>query len=162
MKKVQNDPFVTVLSTANLSTTKFPNLPPLQNGQPAGMQRIIVPPNHMLTPHLHPDTNETTFCLNGNGKVGLIRPDTTSGPIGASFKETIFNENSVVFLPQGFPHYFRNVSSTEDLVLLLTFENFDFNIITIADLFQQLPKFVMSAAQESASNAQGAPIIKYQ
>jgi len=162
MSILKKNPFVTVLPSANLSSTQFPDLPPLENGMPAGMQRIIIPPNHLLTPHLHPDTNETTICLSGTGKVGLVTPDTKSGPIGANFQESDFNKNNVVFLPQGFPHYFRNVSTEEDLVLLLTFENFNFNIITLADILQQFPDAIVASTKESVPDAQSSPIIKYQ
>ena len=140
MQKSKSNPYVTGLFTANLSTSSLPGLPALQDDLPAGMQRIIIPKNHILTPHLHPDTNETTFCLSGHGKVGLITPDPSKNePIGASFHESDFSKNSVVFLPQGGAHYFRNVGE-EDLVLLLTFEKFDFNIITLADMFHRFPK----------------------
>lgn len=162
MATTKNSPFVSELSTANLSTTNFSNLPALPDGEPAGMQRIIIPPMHLLTPHLHPDTNETTICLSGTGKVGIVTPDTKSGPIGASLQESDFNENDVVFLPQGYPHYFMNVSTSEDLVLLLTFEELDFNIITLADILQQMPESVVNAAEQSVPNAQSSPIIKYQ
>jgi len=162
MATTKNSPFVSELSTANLSTTNFSNLPALPDGEPAGMQRIIIPPMHLLTPHLHPDTNETTICLAGTGKVGIITPDTKSGPIGANLQESDFNENNVVFLPQGYPHYFMNVSTSEDLVLLLTFEELDFNIITLADILQQMPESVVNAAEQSVPNAQSSPIIKYQ
>ena len=57
MLSSKNNPFVSTLPAANLSTTKFPDLPKLENGIAAGMQRIIIPPKHLLTPHLHPDTN---------------------------------------------------------------------------------------------------------
>lgn len=162
MSTLKNSPFVTALPSANLSSTKFTNLPVLEDGMPAGMQRIIIPPNHLLTPHLHPDTNETTICLAGSGKVGLVKPDTAKGPIGANLQESDFNQNNVVFLPQGFPHYFRNTSTDENLVLLLTFENFHFNIITLADIIQQLPQTIISSAIESAPTAQSSPIIKFQ
>lgn len=164
--ETSKDPFVTELEPVKipegkLSVATFPNLSKLPDGQPAGMQKITIPAGHLLTPHLHPDSNETTICLGGSGKVGLIIPDTKKGPIGANLKESDFNEGDVVFLPQGYPHYFRN-TGTEDMVLLLTFENYDYNIITLADILQQLPKDIIASAKDTVPNAQGEPVIKYE
>lgn len=72
-----------------------------------------------------------------------------------------FNTNDVVFLPQGYPHYFKNTSTEKDMVLLLTFENFNFNIIPVAGIIQQLPEVVDSALNTSISNAGHEPLIKY-
>ncbi|WP_299136747.1 hypothetical protein [uncultured Tenacibaculum sp.] len=55
-----------------LSTTSFPDLPKLQDGFPTGMQRVIIGSNELLTPHLHPDTNETIIFLSGSGEVGIV------------------------------------------------------------------------------------------
>ena len=54
-----------------------------------------------------------------------------------------------------------NVSPNENLELLLTFENYEFNIITLADILQQLPDNVTEAAQQSAPKAEASPIIPY-
>ena len=161
MATLTKSPFVSELSPKSLSTTSFPDLPKLQDGLPAGMQRIIIPAGHLLTPHLHPDTNETTICLSGSGVVGIIQPDVTKeNPIGTNIIESDFNENEVVFLPQGYPHYFKNTGS-EEMELLLTFENYEFNIITIADILEDLPTNVFEAANKSKSEAGRSPIIPY-
>lgn len=156
------NPLKSKLSTKNLATIHFPDLPKLQNGLPAGMQRIIIGPNEMLTPHFHPDTNETTICLSGRGGVGIIVPDATkNNPIGSRFIESEFNTDDVVFLPQGYPHYFINRSSEHPLELLLTFENFNFNIITVADIMKDLPREVEDALEETVANAGHEPFLKY-
>ena len=147
-----------------ISQVKFSNLPELQDGLPEGMQRIIIPSGHLLTPHLHPDSNETTVCLKGSGIVGIIEPDPTKdNPIGTAIVEYSFNENNVVFLPQGYPHYFRNTADKdgENMELLLTFENYNFNIITIADVLNDLPKIVTDAVNKSVPNSGHAPLIPF-
>ncbi|SEB37570.1 Cupin [Tenacibaculum sp. MAR_2009_124] len=161
MAILAKSPFVSELPSKNLSISSFPNLPKLQDGLPAGMQRVIIPAGHLLTPHLHPDTNETTICLSGSGTVGIIQPDVTKeNPIGANEIETEFKENNVVFLPQGYLHYFKNTGS-EDMELLLTFENYDFNIITLADVLKDLPDIVVDAVNKSVPNSGHAPLISY-
>lgn len=155
-------PFVSDLSLQNLATTRFPELSMSSDSLPAGMQRIIIGPNQLLTPHFHPDTNETTICLRGSGIVGIVEPDTNcNNPIGSKLIESCIIANDVVFLPQGYPHYFKNTSSIHEMELLLTFENFNFNVITVADIIKQLPNTVTKAVKESVPNAGHAPIINY-
>lgn len=135
-------------------TGKIPGTNPIRLqtntfGYPTGMQRISIPPGHLVTPHFHPDSNETTLCLQGRGKVGLLLPDKNS--IGGHFEERCFQTDDVVFLPQGFPHYFINTGE-EALVLLATFDNFQFNTINFTDLLAQFPKQVLSAVHSNANN----------
>lgn len=167
METSTKSPFVTEFSpevtTAEnpISGVTFSNLPKLQDGLPAGMQRIVIPPNHLLTPHLHPDTNETTICLSGSGEVGIIEPKSVNGnPIGSEISVSEFQQNQVVFLPQGYPHYFKNTGS-ENLELLLTFENYNFNIISVADIIKDLPDDIFEAAEKTAPNAGHEAIIPY-
>ena len=139
--------------------TSDANTCPVLNQGGVGMQRIAIPPGHLLTPHWHPNSNETTYCLEGEGVVGLVSPDPTStAPTGANSQLSPFNEGEMVFLPQGYVHYFVN-QGTEDFVLLLTFDNPNFDILTFADAFQQLPDYVREAA--IWSKAGHNPVIPY-
>ena len=139
------------------NATTFPVLK--QGG--AGMQRISIPPKHLLTPHWHPNSNETTYCLAGEGVVGLVVLDPTSTePIGATFQSYPFHLGDIVFLPQGYAHYFANTGS-QDFNLLLTFDNPNFDILTLADTLQQLPDNIIEAAKSSESKAGYSPVIPY-
>ncbi len=155
----QNTDFVyTQLSQTPSDATSFPAIG--EGG--AGMQQISIPPGSMLTPHWHPNSNETTYCLGGTGVVGLVIPTPTSAePIGATFQRYQFSAGDVVFLPQGYAHFFANGSSTDDLVLLLTFDNPNFDILTLADVLQQLPQNITAAAEASVPNAGSSPVIPY-
>lgn len=128
----------------------------------SGMQMISIPPGKFLTPHWHPNSSETTYCVSGTGKVGIVYPDPTEKePIGATFSKPLdFNGGDIVFLPQGSLHYFKNPSSRkDDLVLLLTFSNPDFDILTLADSLQDLPSEVVKAAESSIGSAGSSPIV---
>lgn len=154
----QMDYVYTRLGEAPAGTTTFPAL--AQGG--AGMQRISIPPGHLLTPHWHPDANETTYCLGGTGVVGLVVPGgSATEPIGATFQRSPFAQGDIVFLPQGYAHYFANEGTSEDLVLLLTFDNPDFDILTLADTLQQLPQNVVKAASASVPQAGSSPILPF-
>ncbi len=148
----------TQLSVTPADASTFPAL--AQGG--AGMQLITIPPGNLLTPHWHPNANETTYCVSGQGTVALVIPDPTSAePIGATYQPYPFSQGDVVFLPQGYAHYFANTGSTEDLVLLLTFDNPNFDILTLADTLQQLPPNIVAAATASVPNAGSSPVIPY-
>lgn len=125
------------------------------------MMKLTIPPNHMLTPHIHPNSAETTYCLSGSGEVGLVFPDVSSSePVGAGFSKYNYQTSDVVMLPQGYLHYFANTGS-ENLELLLTFENNDFNILTMADMLQQLPDNIRGAALNSVPEAGHAPVVPF-
>ena len=147
--------YVYKLGDVPATGTTFPALVP--GG--AGMQRIVIPPGHLLTPHWHPNATETTYCLSGKGTVSLVIPDATSdNPIGAAFKPFAFEKDDVVLLPQGYAHYFENTGD-EDFVILLTFDNPNFDILTLADVLQQLPGNITNAAEGSVPHAGSSPVI---
>ncbi len=127
----------------------------------AGLQRISIGPGKLLTPHWHPNSTETTYCLAGEGHVGLVIPNSPQlTNVGAQFTCYPFHQGDVVVLPQGYAHYFAN-TGTDDFVLLLTFDNPNFDILTLADALQQLPDNIVEAAQASKQNAGNSPIIPY-
>ena len=151
----QSTEYVHKLGTKPANVKTFPALK--QGG--AGMQRLSIPPGHLLTPHWHPNSNETTYCLAGEGVVGLAIPDSTKKEkIGAAFQSYLFHEDDIVFLPQGYAHYFANTGS-DDLTLLLTFDNPDFDILTLADTLQQLPLNIVEAAEVSIPKAGSRAVI---
>lgn len=153
----QDTTYVYRLGAVPATGTTFPALK--QGG--AGMQQIVIPAGNLLTPHWHPNSNETTYCLSGQGVVGLVIPEPTSSePIGATFRSFPYCQEDIVFLPQGYAHYFANTGS-EDLVLLLTFDNPDFDILTLADTLQQLPGNIREAASRSVGAAGSSPVIPF-
>ena len=140
-------------------TSVFPALK--QDG--AGMQLITIPPSALLTPHSHPNSAETTYCLQGNGQVGIISP---VSPTEAHFQVFPFSAGDMVVLPQGYVHYFMNTETDPDgadLKLLLTFHNPDFDILTFAELENKIPGEIKDAIGYSRDHPKTdpEPIIKY-
>ncbi|MCG8458457.1 MAG: cupin domain-containing protein [Holophagales bacterium] len=124
------------------------SFPVLEQGG-AGMQLISIRPGEILTPHWHPNANETTYCLQGEGQVGLVIPESTQKePALAGFDEYTFCQGDIVFLPQGYAHYFANTGK-EHFDILLTFDNPDFDILTLAETIQVLPPNIVAAAEST-------------
>jgi|GEM_PF-4646356 len=146
--------------TGPVTTSDANTFPVLKQGG-AGMQHLTIGKGELLTPHWHPNANETTYCLGGTGVVGIVSPDPKAGPIGASFKEYYFNPGDVVFLPQGYAHYFANTGS-ENFDLLLTFDNPNFDILTLADTLTNLPdNIVESVTHLPKAEVENKPVIPY-
>ena len=149
---------ITVINCPKTGGTAPPSNFPSLKESGIGTQKICIPPGHILTPHWHPNSNETTYCMGGSGVVVIMVPDASAGPIGATAHKFPYAEGDVVFLPQGYAHYFHNTGE-EDLVLYLTFENPDFDIQTFADVYANLPKIISDAAIQSAPKAASSPVI---
>ncbi len=134
------------LSQTPLTGNDFPVL----NEGGNGMEIISIPPNDILTPHWHPNATETTYCLSGEGSVTIIKPDNHNGPIGSKTYSYTFKAGDVVVLPQGYAHYFEN-NGANDFKLLLTFDNPNFDILTLADTIKGLPENIIKAVEKSAA-----------
>ncbi len=112
-----------------------------------GKASITIPPLHLLTPHWHPNANEITTCATGEGTVTLIFPDPANpGDPGSAIKKTYdFKAGQVVFLPQGYFHYFVNTGE-EDFVIDLTFDQKDFDILSLNEITHLMPDNIKIAA----------------
>jgi len=104
-----------------------------------GKTSIKIPKGHLLTPHWHPNSNEITTCMEGTGTVTIIRPNPASpGDPGKAIHQTFeFSKGQVVFLPQGFFHYFVNTGDGP-FVIDLTFDNAAFDILTLNEMVSLL------------------------
>lgn len=115
-----------------------------------GTANIKIPDGHLLTPHWHPNSNEITTCMNGRGTVTIVYPNPKSpGNPGTSILQTYeFSKGQVVFLPQGYFHYFVNTGS-DVFTIDLTFDNPDFDILSLDEIANLLPDNIRIAALDS-------------
>lgn len=145
-----------------MSNQNFVFNPPPGAPQPytAGKAKITIPPGHLLTPHWHPNSNEITTCAAGFGTVTLIFPDPENpgDPGNAIIKTYEFGPGQVVFLPQGYFHYFVNTSE-EDFVIDLTFDNKDFDILSLNEITHLMPENIKIAALNGDPSQ---PVIPYE
>ena len=145
-----------------MSTQNFVFNPPPGAPKPytEGKASITIPPLHLLTPHWHPNANEITTCMAGEGTVTLIFPDPANpGDPGSAIIQTYeFREGQVVFLPQGYFHYFVNTGDS-DFVIDLTFDQKDFDILSLNEVTHLMPENIkITALNGDPSN----PILPYQ
>ncbi|MDY8136459.1 cupin domain-containing protein [Aquimarina sp. 2201CG5-10] len=146
---------------ATLEQLKFVNTPPKGIEEPysEGTTTIKIPPSHLLTPHWHPNSNEITTCTEGEGIVTLIAPnkESPSNPGTIVCNTYQFKKGDSVFLPQGYFHYFLN-SGTENFTIDLTFNNKDFDILSLNQIISLLPEDIkISAINSNPTN----PVIPY-
>lgn len=125
-----------------------------------GSTSIQIPPGHLLTPHWHPNSNEITTCVKGSGTVTIIYPDPASaGNPGKSLHQTYdFCEKQVVFLPQGYFHYFVN-TGTDIFIIDLTFDRKDFDILSLNEMVSLLPEKIKITSLVSNPTI---PVIPYE
>lgn len=105
-----------------------------------GSASITIPSGHLLTPHWHPNADEITTCMAGTGTVTIIAPNaaTPSNPGTATYQTYPFTVGESVYLQQGYFHYFLN-SGTEDFIIDLTFNETDFDILSLNEVMSLLP-----------------------
>jgi len=141
---------------------KFVNTPPKSTvvAYTEGTHIFTIPKDHLLTPHWHPNSNEITTCTKGEGVVTIIAPNVKSpGDPGSATHITYpFKKGDSVFLQQGYFHYFANTGN-EDFIIDLTFNQKDFDILTLSEIISLLPSNIKLASVDSNPNN---PIIPYE
>ncbi len=132
------------------------HFPILQQGG-IGMQRALIPQGHLMTPHWHPNANEIVYCQSGEGVVNIVIPN---GVAQSTIKVYLFCQDDIVFLPQGYAHYFVNTGSDE-LNILMTFDNPNFTTFTLTNTLEKVPENIEIALNNSLSKKQSPTIIPY-
>ena len=80
---------------------------------------IDMKPGALRVPHWHPNAWELDYCLAGEARFWITGPD----DVGNTVKQIVdIQPGQLMFIPQGWFHAIKCVSST-DLQLLLTFNN---------------------------------------
>lgn len=99
--------------------------------------------------HWHLNAHELSYCLAGQGRIGIFAPDGTS--------ETLdIRPGSITFVPNGYTHYIQNTSS-DDLHLLIAFTH---EQPETTDLSQALPGIPTPLlAQTFGVSANGFPFL---
>lgn len=136
------------------------NAPDAPKVYPEGKGMFKIPKGHLLTPHWHPNSNEITTCSAGQGTVTIIYPDPQSpGNPGTAIHQTYkFDTEKIVFLPQGYFHYFVN-TGTDDFIIHLTFDKRNFDILSLDKIASLLPENIKTTSIHSDPNH---PVIPYE
>ena len=84
-------------------------------GQKASMALVVLKKGGIREPHWHPDAWEFDYCISGRARMSVVAPDN-------EWQSFDIEAGQIVFVPQGFFHYFENIGS-EDLRFLIVFNN---------------------------------------
>lgn len=114
---------------------------PVLNDQHASVYLVRLEPGAIREPHWHPSAWELNYIVQGQARWSLL---------GTKGSHDSFNASAgdVVFAPTGHFHYFENLSTKEDLVMVIVFNaglgEFDNDIGIVASL-SVLPPSVLGA-----------------
>jgi oxalate decarboxylase len=88
---------------------------PVVAGQNAAMALVVLKKGGIREPHWHPDAWEFDYCISGNARMSVVGPNN-------EWREFKVETGQIVFVPQGYFHYFENIGK-EDLRFLIVFNN---------------------------------------
>jgi oxalate decarboxylase len=92
---------------------------PILAGNGVAFFMIDMKPGALRVPHWHPNAWELDYCVEGEAEFWIVGPDNARNMV----KQVVrIKPGQLFFIPQGWFHAIKNVSST-DLKLLLTFNN---------------------------------------
>jgi len=88
---------------------------PVVTGQQAAMFLVVLKPGGIREPHWHPSAWEFDYCISGRARMSVVAPNNAW---------SIFEvePGQVVFVPQGYFHYFENIGRS-DLHFLVVFND---------------------------------------
>jgi oxalate decarboxylase len=88
---------------------------PILNTQNASMALVVLKKGGIREPHWHPDAWEFDYCISGRARMAVVAPDN-------EWQSFEIEAGQIVFVPQGYFHYFENIGS-EELRFLIVFNN---------------------------------------
>ena len=88
---------------------------PIVTGQKAAMFLVVLKPRGIREPHWHPTAWEFDYCISGKARMSVVAPDNT-------WQIFDVEPGQVVFVPQGYFHYFENIGA-DKLHFLVVFNN---------------------------------------
>lgn len=88
---------------------------PIVTGQKAAMFLVVLKPKGIREPHWHPNAWEFDYCISGRARMSVVAPNN-------EWKIFDVKPGQVVFVPQGYFHYFENIG-LDDLHFLVAFND---------------------------------------
>ncbi len=88
---------------------------PIVTDRQAAMFLVVLKPRGIREPHWHPSAWEFDYCISGRARMSVVAPDN-------EWKIFDVKPGQVVFVPQGYFHYFENIGR-DDLHFLVVFNN---------------------------------------
>jgi oxalate decarboxylase len=88
---------------------------PIVTGQNAAMFLVVLEKGGIREPHWHPTAWEFDYCISGVARMSVVAPNN-------QWQSFEVKPGQVVFVPQGYFHYFENIGP-EELRFLIVFNN---------------------------------------
>lgn len=88
---------------------------PVVTGQQAAMFLVVLKPGGIREPHWHPTAWEFDYCIGGQARMSVVAPNN-------EWKIFDVAPGQIVFVPQGYFHYFENTGK-DDLRFLVVFND---------------------------------------
>lgn len=110
---------------------------PVLNG--AAIYLVELKPGAVRIPHWHPNASELDYVISGEAIIGMGAPDDVT-PLSQTVE---LLPGQIGWIPQGWFHYIKNGSATEDLKILVIFTNESPNDIGLSKGFQAMPDDVL-------------------
>jgi oxalate decarboxylase len=79
---------------------------PVVKGQNAAMFLVVLQPGGIREPHWHPNAWEFDYCISGRARMSVVAPKN-------EWKIFDVAAGQIVFVPQGYFHYFENIGEDE-------------------------------------------------
>ena len=106
------------------------NFPALA-GNDAAVYLLTLKPGGLREPHWHPNAWELDYCVSGNGRLGVVTPESTESIV-------VLGPGDVGFIPQGWGHFVENVG-TADLKCVVVFNHSKPNTIGLSKFIDSVP-----------------------
>jgi oxalate decarboxylase len=88
---------------------------PIVTGQSAAMALVVLEKGGIREPHWHPNAWEFDYCISGKARMAVVAPNN-------EWQSFTVEAGQIVFVPQGYFHYFENIGA-EELRFLIVFNN---------------------------------------
>lgn len=119
-------------------STNFPVL----KGMSLSLLNIF--PKGVREPHWHPNANELSFCLSGNGLMTIFSP-------GGGHDTFTIAPGEMVFVPKGYMHHIAN-TGTEKLELLVCFDHENAEDLEISSSISVMPDHILAGTFNLSSS----------
>jgi oxalate decarboxylase len=101
---------------------------------------LQIVPRGLREPHWHPNTSELSYCLGGQGQIGLIAPD-------GSVQTFAIEPGSISYIPNNWFHYIASVSDDPlDLLVFFAGPSASGPHIELSQTFGYFPPEVVAAS----------------
>lgn len=91
---------------------------PIMAGQNGSLYLLSLDGGAVREPHWHPTAWEANYVISGKAQWSVLSTHPGGGYANSQFDVAA---GDLVFIPQGYFHYFQNASDTEPLLLLIAF-----------------------------------------